>query len=152
MEQTEEKAKRKLECLQWSFELEKQKIEKEVEDAKISLCAKNLKASLDNLSVFPTESSIKDFNSNNSLEYPIKTIPKVSSKSKSTPSNETYIKNAYSDKDTKHTKNKSTQNSENFLDNMKETIEKFIEDLVEGEETVLGSKIDSLTVYEVLRL
>ena len=34
---------------------------------------------------------------------------------------------------------------------MKETIGKFIDDLVEGEETVLGSKIDSLTVYEVLR-
>ena len=96
LEQTEEKAKRNLERLQWSFELEKQKIEKEVEDAKISLCAKNLKASSDNLSVLSTESSIKDFNSNNSLEYPIKAIPKVISKSKSTPSNETYIKNFYS--------------------------------------------------------
>ena len=64
LEQTEEKAKRRLERLQWSFELEKQKIEKEVEDAKISLCAKNLKASSDNLSVFSIESSIKDFNLN----------------------------------------------------------------------------------------
>ena len=34
---------------------------------------------------------------------------------------------------------------------MKETVDKFVDDLVEGEETVLGSKIDSLTVYEVLR-
>ena len=50
LEQTEKKAKRRLECLQWSFELEKQKIEKEVENAKISLCAKNLMASSDNLS------------------------------------------------------------------------------------------------------
>ena len=129
LEQTEEKAKRKLERLQWSFELEKQKIEKEVEDAKISLCAKNLKTSSDSLSVFSTESSIKDFNSSNSLEYPIKTIPKVISKSKSTRSSETYIKNVYgtpsnrSDTDTKYRKN--------FLDNMKETIDKFI-DLVEG--------------------
>ena len=71
LEQREKKTKRKLERLQWSFELEKQKIEKKVEDAKISLCAKNVKASSDNLSVFSTESSIKDFNSNNCLEYPI---------------------------------------------------------------------------------
>ena len=34
---------------------------------------------------------------------------------------------------------------------MKETIDKFIDDLVEGEETVLESKINSLTVHEVLR-
>ena len=80
LEQTEEKAKRRLERLQWSFELEKQKIEKEVEDAKFSLCAKNLKASSDNLSVFSIESSIKDFNLNNSFEYPIKKILKVISK------------------------------------------------------------------------
>ena len=60
MKQTEKKAKIRLERLQWSFELEKQKIEKEVEDAKISLCAKNLKTSSDNLSVFSIESSIKD--------------------------------------------------------------------------------------------
>ena len=156
-EQTEEKAKRKLERLQWSFELEKQKIEKEVEGAKISLYAENLKASLDNLSVFSTESSIKDFNSNNSLEYPIKAFLKVISKSKSAPSNKTYIKNVYrtpsnrSDKDTEYTKNKSIQNRENFLDNMKETIDKLIDDLVEGEETVLGAQISSLTIYEVLR-
>ena len=156
LEQTEEKVKRRLERLQWSFELEKQKIEKEVEDAKISLCAKNLKASSDNLSVFSIESSIKDFNLNKTFEYPIKTIPKVISKSKSTSLNETYIKNVCdtpsnrSDKDTKYTKNKSTQNSESFSDNMKETIDKFIDDLVEGEETVLGSKTDSLTVHKVL--
>ena len=133
LEQTEEKAKRRLERLQWSFELEKQKIEKEVEDAKISLCSKNLKASSDNLSVFSIESSIKDFNLNKTFEYPIKTIPKVISKSKSTSLNETYIKNVCdtpsnrSDKDTKYTKNKSTQNSESFSDNMKETIDKFID-------------------------
>ena len=48
-------------------------------------------------------------------------------------------------------KNKSTQNSESFSDNMKETIDKFVDDLVEGEESVLGSKNDSLTVHEVLR-
>ena len=48
-------------------------------------------------------------------------------------------------------KNKSTQNNENFSDNMKETIDKFIDDLVEGKETVLGSMIVSLTVHEVLR-
>ena len=47
-------------------------------------------------------------------------------------------------------KNKSTQNSESFSDNMKETIDKFIDDLVEGEETVLGFKTDSLTVHKVL--
>ena len=35
-------------------------------------------------------------------------------------------------------------------DNMKETIDKYIDDLVDGEETVLGSKTDSLTVHEVL--
>ena len=56
--------------------------------------------------------------------------------------NETYTKNVCdtpsnrSDKDTKHTKNKSTQNSENFSDNMKETTDKFIDDLVEGQETI----------------
>ena len=60
LEQTEKEAKIRSERLQWSFELEKQKIEKKVEDAKISLCAKNLKTSSDNLSVFPIESSIKD--------------------------------------------------------------------------------------------
>ena len=107
-EQTEEKAERRLEHLQWSFELEKQKIEKEVEDAKISLCIKNLNASLDNLSVFSTESSVKDFNLNNSLEYPIEAIPKVISKSKLTSLIKTYIKNICdtpsnrSDKDTKY--------------------------------------------------
>ena len=84
LEQTEKKAKRRLECLQWSFKLEKQKIEKEVENAKISLCAKNLMASSDNLSGFSVKSSIKDFNVNKTFEYPIKTIPKVISKSKST--------------------------------------------------------------------
>ena len=93
MQQTEEKAKRRLKRLQWSFELEKQKFEKEAEDAKISFCAKNLKASLDNSSVFSTESSVKDFNLNHSFEYPIKIIPKVISKSKSTSLNETYMKN-----------------------------------------------------------
>ena len=154
MEQTEEKAKRRLERLQWSFELEKQKIEKEVEDAKFSLCAKNLKASSDNLSVFSIESSIKDFNLNNSFKYPIKTSPKVISISKSTYLNETYLKSVCdtpsnrSGKDTKYTKNKSAQNSESFSNNMKETIDKFIDDLVEREETVLGSKTDSLTVHE----
>ena len=56
--------------------------------------------------------------------------------------NETYTKNVCdtpsnrSDKDTKYTKNKSTQNSENFSDNMKETTDKFIDDLVEGQETI----------------
>ena len=34
---------------------------------------------------------------------------------------------------------------------MKETIDKFFDDLVEGEKTVLDSEINSLTVYEVLR-
>ena len=87
--------------------------------------------------MFSIESSIKDFNLNKTFEYPIKTIPKVISKSKSTSLNETYIKNVCdtpsnrSDKDTKYTKNKSTQNSESFSDNMKETIDKFIDDLVE---------------------
>ena len=157
LEQTEEKAKRRLERLQWSFELEKQKIEKEVEDAKFSLCAKNLKASSDNLSVFSIESSIKDFNLNNSFKYAIKTILKVISKSKSRSLDETFSKNVcnipsnWSDRDTKYIKNKSTQNSENFSDNMKETIEKFIDDLVEGGETLLGSKTNSLTIHEVLR-
>ena len=71
--------------------------------------------------------------------------------------NETYIKNVCdtlsnrSDKDTKYTKNKSTQNSKNFSDNMKETIDKFIDDLVEEEETALGSKTNSLTVHEDLK-
>ena len=56
--------------------------------------------------------------------------------------NETYTKSVCdtpsnrSDKDTKYTKNKSTQNSENFSDNMKETTDKFIDDLVEGQETI----------------
>ena len=158
LEQTEEKAKKRLERLQWSFELEKQKIEKQVEDAKISPCAKNLKASSDNLSVFSIKSIIKDFNLNNSFEYPIKTISKVISKSKSTLLNKTYIKNVWdtpssrSDKDTKYTKNKSTHNSERFSNDMKETIDEFIDNLVEREETVLGSKTDSLTVHEVLRV
>ena len=68
--------------------------------------------------MFSIESNIKDFNLNNSFEYPIKTVPKVISKSKSTSLNETYIKNVWdtpsnqSDKDTNYTKNKSTQNSE----------------------------------------
>ena len=44
------------------FELEKQKFEKKVENAKISLCTENFHASSDNLSVFSTESSVKDFN------------------------------------------------------------------------------------------
>ena len=88
LEQTEEKAKRRLARLQWSFELEKQKIEKEVEGANFSLCTKNLKASSDHLSVFPIQTSIKDFNLNKSFKYPIKTIPKVISKSKSTSLNE----------------------------------------------------------------
>ena len=107
--------------------------------------------------MFSIESSIKDFNLNNSFKYPIKTISKVISKSKSTSLNETYIKHVRdnpsnrSDKDTKYTRNKSTQNSESYSDNMKETIDKFIGDLVEGKETVLGSKTDSLTVHEVLR-
>ena len=34
---------------------------------------------------------------------------------------------------------------------MKETIDKFIDDLVEEEETVLGSKTNSLTVHEDLK-
>ena len=51
LEQTEETAKRRAERLQWFFKLEKQKMEQEVEDAKICLHAKNLKASSDNLSV-----------------------------------------------------------------------------------------------------
>ena len=34
---------------------------------------------------------------------------------------------------------------------MKETIDKFIDDLVEGGETLLGSKTNSLTIHEVLR-
>ena len=93
LQQIEEKAKRRLERLQWSFELEKQKFEKEVEDANISFCAKNLKTSSDNLSVFSIESSLKDFSLSHSFEYPIKTIPKVTSKSKSTSLKETYIKN-----------------------------------------------------------
>ena len=50
LKQIREKAKRRLECLQWSFEREKQTIEKEIEETKISLCAKNLKASSDNFS------------------------------------------------------------------------------------------------------
>ena len=97
--------------------------------------------------MFSIESSIKDFSLNKTFEYPIKTIPKVISKSKSTSLNETYIKNVcdtpskQNDKDTKCTKNKSTQNSESFSDNMKETINKFIDDLVEGEETILGDYI-----------
>ena len=73
--------------------LRNKKIEKEVNNAKFSVCSKNLKASSDNLSVFSNESSSKDFNSNNSFEYPIKTIPKVISKSKSTSLNKTSIKN-----------------------------------------------------------
>ena len=87
--------------------------------------------------MFSTESSIKDFNLNNSLKYPIKTIPKVISNLKSTPLNKTYIKNNCdtpsnrSDKDTKYTKNKSTQNSESLSNNMKETIDKFNDNLVE---------------------
>ena len=71
LEQTEEKPKRRLEHLHWSFEVKKQKIEKEVNNAKFNLCSKNLKANSDNLSVFSNESSIQDFNSNNSFEYPI---------------------------------------------------------------------------------
>ena len=35
---------------------------------------------------------------------------------------------------------------------MKETIAKFVDHLVEGEETILGSNTDSLTVHEVLTL
>ena len=35
---------------------------------------------------------------------------------------------------------------------MKETIAKFVAHLVEGEETVLRSNMDSLTVHEVLTL
>ena len=134
LEQTQEKPKRRSERLHWSFKLEKQKIEKEVNNAKFSVCSKNLKASSDNLSVFSNESSSKDFNSNNSFEYPIKTIPKVISKSKSTSLNKTSIKNVcdtlwkQSDKYTKYTTNKSTQNSENFSDNIKETIDKFTDD------------------------
>ena len=72
LEQTEEKTKRRLERLQWSFELEKQKIERQVEDARIGRCAKNLKTSSDNFSVFSLESGTKNFNSNNSFECPIK--------------------------------------------------------------------------------
>ena len=34
---------------------------------------------------------------------------------------------------------------------MKETIDKFTNDLVEGEKTVLGSKTNSLTVHEALK-
>ena len=107
--------------------------------------------------MFSIESSIKDFNLNNSFKYAIKTILKVISKSKSRSLDETFSKNVcnipsnWSDRDTKYIKNKSTQNSENFSDNMKETIDKFIDDLVEGGETLLGSKTNSLTIHEVLR-
>ena len=86
--------------------------------------------------MFSIESSIKNFNLNKTFEYPIKTIPKVISKSKSTSLNETYIKSVCDtpsnrcDKDTKYTKNKSVQNSESFSDNTKETIDIFIDDLV----------------------
>ena len=110
LEQTEEKTKRRLERLQWSFELEKQKIERQVEDAKIGRCAKNLKTSSDNFSVFSLESGTKNFNSNNSFECQIKIFPKVISKLKSTPLYETYIKNVCdtpsnrSDRDAKYTK------------------------------------------------
>ena len=61
-------------------------------------------------------------------------IPKVISKSKSTSLNKASIKNVYgtlwkqSDKYTKYETNKSTQNSENFSDNIKETIDKFTDD------------------------
>ena len=43
LEQTEKKGQKKVRAVQWAFELEKQKFEKEVEVAKISLCVKKLK-------------------------------------------------------------------------------------------------------------
>ena len=91
------------------------------------------------------------------MEYLVKTIPKVTSKLKSTLLRETHIKNVcdtpsnWSYKNKKYAKNKSTQNSENYLHNMKKTIGKFNNSFVKGEEPVLGFIIDSLTVHEVLR-
>ena len=144
----EENAKENLELLKRSFEIEKNKIQQDLQNSKLKLFTSKLKETSDDLSFQSRSSkhseisyefteSIQDTNSSKQLKHNY--------------NNDTFSIDSYK----KHTEEKIIHKEISAKNKRKvgkrESIDEFIDKLIEGEETIITTSINVLNAQDVLR-